>query len=464
MGPAQVGPLAGAMGLHPSQTDVAITLLSQRACVGDPLAQRIMADHWQRQAAMSEGSGYRYLDRSPATYEQPSPPQRDFSRVVVAGISLDTVEQAQNSLYVFHNLCARTGTPLSGGTPQQDKALGQLVDLWCEKNIRIVTALRSNFPRGGSGVDKLRLVEQLFINPKVLQRDQKPEAAVAAFDFGQMLGGSGLDFHDKAQQLRELTSRLPAAVRGDDEYWIRRIREEAGMEIMFYYAEVLPNMAECDGDVTQASAASDWLIFLRVMAAAIDRSRRAAKPSPAQYWHVPAHSGGNGLAPPAQSEGSQDSPSHSGGQRDAQGATTAGQPAANLHNASASGEPPANQAAAGEEGWLADFRELAEQLGLEPPTLRFHSLPPAGAALAEDSMREAGEALLRGWPELQLHGHQPPPATAAELSAPAGQVSSGDPRQAPCQVAAQFPVAVDQEHRLPAVSSECCNRLSDFPV
>ena len=78
MGPAQVGPLAGAMGMHPSQTDVAITLLSQRACVGDPLAQRIMADHWQRQATMSEGSGYRYLDRSPATYEQPPPPQRDF--------------------------------------------------------------------------------------------------------------------------------------------------------------------------------------------------------------------------------------------------------------------------------------------------------------------------------------------------------------------------------------------------
>ena len=73
-------------------------------------------------------------------------------------------------------------------------------------------------------------------------------------------GKSGLDFHDKAQQLRELTSRLPAAVRGDDEYWIRRVREEAGMTIMFYYAEVLPKMAECDRDVTQASAASVLVI------------------------------------------------------------------------------------------------------------------------------------------------------------------------------------------------------------
>jgi hypothetical protein len=180
MGLAQAGPLVGAMGPHPSQTDAAITLLSQRACVGDPLAQRIMADHWQRPAATSEGSSNREFDRNPGTYERPPPPQRDLSRVFVAGISLDTAEQAQNSLYVFHNLCARTGTPLSGGTPQQDQELSQLVDLWCEKSSKVVTSLRSNFPRGGSGADKLRLVEQLFINPKVLQRDQKPEAAVAA--------------------------------------------------------------------------------------------------------------------------------------------------------------------------------------------------------------------------------------------------------------------------------------------
>ena len=48
MGPAPVGPLAAPMGLHPSQTDAALSVLSQRALVGDPLAQRIMADHWQR--------------------------------------------------------------------------------------------------------------------------------------------------------------------------------------------------------------------------------------------------------------------------------------------------------------------------------------------------------------------------------------------------------------------------------
>ena len=88
----------------------------------------------------------------------------------------------------------------------------------------------------------------------MLQRDQNPEHAVAAFSFSQMFGGTGLDFHDKAQQLCELTSRLPAAVRGDDEYWINRIRKEAGMTIMFYYAEVLPKMAELESDVTHASA------------------------------------------------------------------------------------------------------------------------------------------------------------------------------------------------------------------
>jgi hypothetical protein len=215
------------MGLHPSQTDAALSVLSQRALVGDPLAQRVMADHWQRQATRSEGSSNQELRAG--AYERPPLPQRDLSRVVIAGINLETVEHALNSLYVFRNLCARTGTPLEGGTPQQDRELSQLVDLWCEKNSKIVTTLRSNFPLGGSGVDKLRLVETLFINPKVLQRDRKPEAAVAAFDFRRMLGGSGLDFHEKAQQLRELTSRLPAAVRGDDEYWINRIREEAGI-------------------------------------------------------------------------------------------------------------------------------------------------------------------------------------------------------------------------------------------
>ena len=47
-------------------------------------------------------------------------------------------------------------------------------------------------------------------------------------------------------------------------------------------------------------------------------------------------------------------------------------------------------------------------------------------------------------------GHQPPPAAAAELSAPAGQVSSGDPRQAPCQLTARSEVAVDQELHPPA--------------
>ena len=141
MGPAQVGPLAAPMGLHPSQTDAALSVLSQRALVGDPLAQRVMADHWQRQATESEGGSNRELDRSSGTYERLPPPQRDLSRVAIAGITLDTVEQALNSLYVFRNLCARTGTPLSGGTPQQDKELSQLVDLWCEKNSKIVTTL-----------------------------------------------------------------------------------------------------------------------------------------------------------------------------------------------------------------------------------------------------------------------------------------------------------------------------------
>ena len=47
--------------------------------------------------------------------------------------------------------------------------------------------------------------------------------------------------------------------------------------------------------------------------------------------------------------------------------------------------------------------------------------------------------------------HQFPSAAAEELSTPAGQVSSGNSRQAPCQVATQFEFAVDQELYLPAL-------------
>jgi hypothetical protein len=146
---------------------------------------------------------------------------------------MDTAEQAQNSLYVFHNLCACTGTPLSAqaALPGRIKSSANWSTSWSSG---VITSLRSNFPRGGGGADKLRLIEQLFINLIVLQCDQNPENAVAASSFSQMFGGTGLDFHDKAQQLRELTSRLPASIRGDDNYWIERPRKEAGMVISFY--------------------------------------------------------------------------------------------------------------------------------------------------------------------------------------------------------------------------------------
>ena len=128
---------------------------------------------------------------------------------------------------------------------------------------------------------------------------------------------------DKAQQLRELTSRLPKAVRGDDEYWINRIREEAGMQIMFYFAEVLPQIAQTDENVTQVTASRDWLVFLRVMAAAIDRKRRA---NPEQGLQTFAHPGQDSFkprtpTPPEQC--SKNCPSHAGGECDIMGKPTA---------------------------------------------------------------------------------------------------------------------------------------------
>ena len=309
------------MGLHPSQTDFALTVLMQRAHVGDPTAQRIMAHHWGQQAAMSTGNF------SPAAsmdgVRPPPPPRVDLSRVTIAGINMDTAELAQNSLYTFRNACARLGVPMSGGDSQQDQHLSQLVELWCEKSSKVVTSLRNTFPGGGCGYDKLRHVEQVFISPKVLARDKNPEDAVAAFSFNQMYRGSGLDFHDKAQQLRELTARLPASVRGDDRYWIERTRNAAGITVSFYYDRVLPEMIEQDDDVTQAEVKSNWTIFVRVMAAALDRSRRDAQTESTGQLQTFTHPRGNDREQPQPSTCQKNCPSHSGGECDVQGKPTA---------------------------------------------------------------------------------------------------------------------------------------------
>ena len=118
-------------------------------------------------------------------------------------------------------------------------------------------------------------------------------------------------------------SRLPTAVRGDDEYWINRIREEAGMQIMFYFAEVLPQIAQTDENVTQVTASRDWLVFLRVMAAAIDRTRRA---NPAQGLQTFAHPGKESLGTSTRQEPelcNKHCPSHAGGECDIQGKPSA---------------------------------------------------------------------------------------------------------------------------------------------
>ena len=74
--------------------------------------------------------------------------------------------------------------------------------------------------------------------------------------------------------------------------------------------------------------------------------------------------------------------------------------------------------------------------------------------------RDDGERLSKG---VERGGgcHQPPSAAAQELSTPAGQVSPVVPRQAPCQLAASFEVAVDQGLRPPASHSWSPRRLSE---
>ena len=115
-----------------------------------------------------------------------------------------------------------------------------------------------------------------------------------------------------------------------------------------------------------------------------------------------------------------------------------GQPATNLHS-NPTAEPEEEETAA-DTPWMADFRELAEQLGLEGPVLqRSHVLPPAGGALADDAMRESEAALLRGWPELRMQPHLPtstttttqPPSFSLHAMSMDAPESAGNPQQAP---------------------------------
>ena len=400
---------------HPSQTDTTIAMLAQMALAGDQVARGVMLQYWAQESTTGHGSpGFGSL---PAANAQTTPRHRDITRIQMPGIRIDTAEHAQNSLYMFEARCQQMDIPTAGGDAQQDQLLDQLVSKWCEQVSVVLTSLRCTFPVGGSGAEKLQHIKEVFINPLVQQRDTDPESAVAAFRFDQLFGGTGLEFHSKLLVLQDLVARLPAAVRGSPSYWIDRCRTHAGPSLMFYFAEVLAGLTEADPTLP-ASVKQRWSAFSRVMAAAIDRSKRNLAPDPTTGLQAFPHSASGGdkqplkQHPKGQGEtcGDELCPSSVGGECDIYGEPSEkrlaslnncpsrkrfvnrererlGKPALQyppLTNAQrtmqagydqrraerqaseqATRQPRSNQHAAPVDPWLADFRELAEQFGLE---------------------------------------------------------------------------------------------------
>ena len=139
-----------------------------------------------------------------------------------------------------------------------------------------------------------------------------------------------------------------------------------------------------------------------------------------------------------------------------------GRPATNLHSNS-TGEPE-KEAAAADTPWMADFRELAEQLGLEGPVLQQHStrshvLSPAAGAPTDDAMDESYAALLRGWPELRMHMPTPPQPPTLSLHAMSTDVP--EPTGDAMARSAQDPAESKLDQELQGSTSGHGARLSD---
>ena len=218
----------------------------------------------------------------------PAKPTETKKTIDMYKVNIDQLDDSsagalQNSLYLFRDFLEQADIPEKGGDPVQDKNLKLAVNKWCKAKAPIITSLRNTFGEGGSGEERLGHVIDIFIQPKIKQRDLDPEKELAIYKYSKLYAGNGLAFHSELGRYREILARLPDDVKGSPRHWIKRVEMHAGSKILFWLDRV------ARGEPMYADMANDWNQFAKAMAEALDKFRQyegePATQPPATYAH-----------------------------------------------------------------------------------------------------------------------------------------------------------------------------------
>ena len=198
---------------------------------------------------------------------------KETRRIDMYKVSIDQIDDSsagalQNSLYMFRDFLEQANIPEKEGDEIDDKNLRMAVNKWCKGKATIITSLRNTFGESGRGDERLQHVIEIFIQPKVKQRDIDPEKELANYKYSKLFAGNGLVFHTELDKFREILARLPEAVKGEPRHWIARVELHAGSKILFWLDRVVR------GEPRYLDIATSWVSFGKAMAEALNMFRQ----------------------------------------------------------------------------------------------------------------------------------------------------------------------------------------------
>ena len=156
--------------------------------------------------------------------------QTEALKLNVPVFSRKTVDEAKDSLYLFHGLLeslgllpAAYGAPYGVGTADDDAILSTLVRRFIQGDREVVTHLRTTLGEVGvSGQAKFAALRQTFVDPLV-NENADAEAQLAKFDYNKLWNGDGQKLTSGLNELWAITTRLPESRRGNAAYWVDHV-------------------------------------------------------------------------------------------------------------------------------------------------------------------------------------------------------------------------------------------------